>query len=34
MGIDATIPMTEDRERFQKIRITGFDAIDLKDYLD
>ena len=34
MGIDATIPMTEDRERFQKIRITDFDAIDLKDYLD
>lgn len=34
MGIDATIPMTEDRERFQKIRIAGFDGIDLRDYLD
>ena len=34
MGIDATIPMSEDRERFQKIRIAGFDQIDLKDYLD
>ena len=30
MGIDATIPMSEDRERFQKIRIAGFDQIDLK----
>ena len=34
MGIDATIPMTEDCERFQKIQIAGFDKIDLKDYLD
>ena len=34
MGIDATIPVSEDRERFQKIRIAGFDQIDLKDYLD
>ena len=34
MGIDATIPMTEDRERFQKIRIADFDKVDLKDYLD
>jgi len=34
MGIDATIPMTEDRERFQKIKISGFDQINLKDYLD
>lgn len=34
MGIDATIPVTENRERFQKIRIAEFDQIDLKDYLD
>lgn len=34
MGIDATIPMAEDRERFQKIRIADFDKVDLKDYLD
>lgn len=34
MGVDATIPMTEDPERFQKIRIADFDKIDLKDYLD
>lgn len=34
MGIDATIPMTEDRERFQKIRIADFDKVDLKNYLD
>lgn len=34
MGIDATVPVTEDRERFRKIRIAGFEDIDLKDYLD
>ena len=34
MGVDATIPMTEDRERFQKIQIADFDKVDLKDYLD
>ena len=34
MGIDATIPMNEDHERFQKIRIAGFENIDLKNYLD
>lgn len=33
MGIDATIPMTGDQERFRKIRIAGFEDIDLKDYL-
>lgn len=34
MGVDATVPVTEDRERFRKIRIAGFEDIDLKDYLD
>lgn len=34
MGVDATIPMGEDRERFQKIRIAGYEEIDLKNYLD
>lgn len=33
MGIDATIPMSGDRERFRKIHIAGFEDIDLKDYL-
>ena len=33
MGIDATIPMNDKRERFQKIHIAGYEDIDLKDYL-
>jgi len=33
MGIDATIPMRGDRERFSKIRIAGIEDIDLQDYL-
>ena len=34
MGIDATVPLSEPRERFEKIAIPRFDAIDLKEYLD
>ena len=33
MGIDATIPMSEERERFRKIHISGIEDIDLADYL-
>ena len=33
MGIDATIPMRGDRERFSKIRIAGIEDIDLQDYI-
>ncbi|SFO98524.1 2,5-furandicarboxylate decarboxylase 1 [Oscillibacter sp. PC13] len=33
MGIDATIPMSDKRERFQKIHIAGYEDINLKDYL-
>lgn len=32
MGIDATIPMGEDRERFEKMHIAGYENINLKDY--
>lgn len=34
MGIDATIPMTGERSRFEKIHIAGFEDVDLKKYLD
>ena len=34
MGIDATIPMTSEKERFQKIHIYGYEDIDLSKYLD
>ena len=34
MGIDATIPVDADRARYDKIRISGFDHVDLRDYLD
>ena len=34
MGIDATIPVDADRTRYEKIRISGFDHVDLRDYLD
>ena len=33
MGVDATIPVGADRERFRKIRIAGIDTVDLADYL-
>ena len=33
MGIDATIPMSEKRERFRKIHISGIEDINLADYL-
>lgn len=33
MGIDATIPMDAKRERFEKIRISGIETIDLSRYL-
>lgn len=32
MGIDATIPLSADRKRFEKIRIPGEEHIVLKDY--
>lgn len=34
MGIDATIPLGSDPDRFSKIKIKDFDKIDLKDYVD
>ena len=34
MGIDATIPMTDKKERFQKIHIHGYEDVDLSKYLD
>ena len=33
MGIDATVPMNGNRERFQKIRIAGFEAVDPEQYI-
>lgn len=33
MGIDATIPMSDKRDRFQKIHIAGYEEINLSDYL-
>lgn len=33
MGIDATIPMDEPREKYEKVRVPGTDEIDLKRYL-
>jgi 2,5-furandicarboxylate decarboxylase 1 len=33
MGIDATIPIGGDLERFEKIRIPNFDSLRLEDYL-
>ena len=33
MGVDATIPMSDKRERFQKIHISGIEDIKLEDYL-
>lgn len=34
MGIDATIPLAADRERYEKIRMKCADTVNLKDYLD
>ncbi|SHI55371.1 2,5-furandicarboxylate decarboxylase 1 [Dethiosulfatibacter aminovorans DSM 17477] len=34
MGIDATVPLNADPERFQKINIPMYDEIILEDYLD
>lgn len=34
MGIDATVPVGADRERFRKIAIKDYDSIRLEDYLD
>lgn len=34
MGIDATIPLDAPAERFERIRIPGFEDIKLSDYLD
>lgn len=34
MGIDATIPMGAERSRYEKIRIAGYDGLDLSKYLD
>jgi len=34
MGIDATVPLDAPRERFEKIAIPGFDAVNLDDYVD
>ena len=34
MGIDATIPLDENREDYEPIRIPGFDAIRLEDYIE
>ena len=33
MGIDATIPMNDKKERFQKIHIHGYENLNLDDYL-
>ena len=33
MGVDATVPVGADRTRYEKIRIRGYDQIDLNDYL-
>lgn len=33
MAVDATIPMSGNRERFEKIHISGMEDIDLKNYL-
>jgi len=34
MGIDATVPLTADPFRFERIRIPGEDTMDLEKYLD
>ena len=34
MGIDATIPLDENREDYESIRIPGIDTIRLEDYID
>lgn len=34
MGVDATVPVGANHARYEKIRISGFDDIDLKQYLD
>ena len=34
MGIDATVPLSEPREKFEKITIPGIDSIQLQDYWD
>ena len=33
MGVDATIPLDKDPQRFEKMRIPGFEDIRLEDYL-
>jgi len=33
MAIDATIPLSEPREKYEKVRVPGADKIDLKKYL-
>ena len=34
MGIDATVPLSHSRERYEKITIPGLDGIDVEEYLD
>lgn len=34
MGIDATIPLAADRERYRKMWIPNYDVVDINDYID